>query len=176
MRIVKWLFGIVLVAAALVWVGGLLLSPKVIVARSIVIAAPPDKVYALLVDPRQWKRWTAWNRRDPQMQMTFSGAASGAGAAWAWKSKGEGDGRMLFTAAEPGRRLAYELYFPEFDNTSGGDLSLAAEGAGTRVTWTMNGDFGSNPLWRWMALFADRMIGPDFEAGLANLKAEAEKP
>mgnify|MGYP006197501997 CR=1 FL=1 len=50
------------------------------------------------------------------------------------------------------------------------DLLLTPEGGGTKVTWTMNGNMGSNPLFRWMALFGDKMVGPDFEAGLANLK------
>ena len=176
MRIVKWLFGIVLVAAALVWVGGLLLSPKVIVARSIVIAAPPDKVYALLVDPRQWKRWTAWNRRDPQMQIDYSGPPSGVGAKWAWKSKSQGDGEMTFTAAEPGKRVGFDLYFPDFGTTSKGELRFEPAGAGTRVTWTMNGDMGKNPLYHWFALGADSMVGKDFAEGLAGLKAAAEKP
>ena len=176
MKVVKWLLALIVLLAATVWIGGLMLSPKVVVARSVIIAAPAEKIYPMLVDPREWKRWTAWNQRDPAMQMHYSGPASGAGAAWSWKSKSEGDGRMLFTAAEAGRRVAYELYFPDFDTTSGGDLTLAADGSGTRVTWTMHGDFGSNPLFRWMALFADGMIGKDFEAGLANLKSEVEKP
>ena len=83
---------------------------------------------------------------------------------------------MTFTQAEPGQRLAYDLFFPDFGTTSTGELRLAPAGAGTRVTWVMNGDMGRNPLFRWMALNADKMIGPDFEAGLANLKALAEKP
>jgi hypothetical protein len=110
------------------------------------------------------------------MEITYSGPPSGTGAGWAWKSKSEGDGKMNFTASEPNRRLAYELFFPDFGTTSTGALELAADGTGTKVTWSMNGDMGSNPLFRWLALFGDKMVGPDFEAGLANLKALAEKP
>jgi uncharacterized protein YndB with AHSA1/START domain len=160
---------------AVLLVGGLALSGEFRAARSTVIAAPPDKVWALLADPREWKRWSVWNRRDPQMAITYTGPASGAGAAWAWKSASEGDGKMTFTAAEPGKRLAYDLFFPDFNTTSTGALELAPEGNGTKVTWTMNGNMGKNPLFRWIALFGDRMVGPDFEAGLANLKALAEK-
>ena len=109
------------------------------------------------------------------MQISYSGLPSGTGAAWAWQSKREGDGKMTFTAAEANRRLAYDLYFPDFGTSSAGALELAAAGAGTQVTWRMNGDMGSNPLFRWLALFGDRMVGPDFEAGLTNLKALAEK-
>lgn len=176
MKLLKWLLIVVLALAAVLLVGGMLLSPKFTVTRSVVINAPPEKIYPLIASPRQWTQWSVWNRRDPAMQITYSGPDSGAGAAWAWKSKTEGDGRMTFTTAEPNRKIDYELVFPDFETPSTGTLALAPEGGGTRVNWTMNGDFGSNPLFRWFALMADRMVGSDFDAGLANLKAIAEKP
>jgi uncharacterized protein YndB with AHSA1/START domain len=172
----KWLAIVVLALAAVLVVGGWFISPKFSVTRSAVIAAAPDKIYALVADPRRWKEWSVWNRRDPAMKIEYSGPASGVGAAWAWQSETEGDGKMTFTAAEPGRRVAFDLYFPDFGTTSQGELRFAPEGTGTKVSWTMNGDFGSNPLFHWFALMADSMTGPDFEAGLANLKQLAEKP
>lgn len=176
MRIVKWLLGILVGLALVLWLGGLLLSPKFSVSRSVSVSAPPDKVYALVVSPRAWKSWSVWNQRDPAMQIEYTGPASGPGAAWAWKSASEGDGKMTLTAAEPGQRVAFELYFPDFGTSSRGELRFAPEAAGTRVTWSMDGDMGSNPLYRWFALFADGMVGKDFEGGLANLKTVAEKP
>ena len=155
--------------------GGALLSPAFHVQRQIEVAAPVEKVYALVVDPREWKRWSVWNQRDPAMQIAYSGPASGAGAVWEWKSESEGDGRMSFTVAEPGQRLGYDLYFPDFGTTSRGELSFKPNAAGgTTVVWSMDGDMGANPLYRWLALFGDKMVGPDFEAGLAKLKAVAE--
>ena len=77
--------------------------------------------------------------------------------------------------AEPGRRLGYDLYFPDFGTTSTGEITMAPDAGGTRVTWSMNGNMGSNPMFRWIALFADRMVGADFEGGLANLKQLAEQ-
>ena len=176
LKLLKWVLIGLVGLAVLMFTGGYALSPKFSVARTTTVAAPADKLYALIADPREWKRWTVWNQRDPSMQISYSGPASGAGAGWAWKSASEGDGKMTFTTAEPNRRLAYELFFPDFGTTSTGALSLAPEGAATKVTWSMDGDMGSNPLFRWMALFGDRMVGSDFEAGLANLKALAEKP
>ena len=175
MKLIKWTLGLVLLLAAVLVLGGMLLSPKFTVVRSVSINAPPDKVYALVADPRGWKAWSVWNQRDPAMQITYSGPPSGAGAAWAWTSKTEGDGKMSFTAADPGKRVAYDLYFPDLGTTSQGDLSFTPEGNGTQVRWTMNGDMGGNPLFRWIALFADKMVGKDFEGGLAGLKAVAEK-
>lgn len=176
MCILKWIIGLVLLLGVVLVAGGYMLSPKFTVSRSVVISAPADKVYALVADPRGWKQWTVWNRRDPAMQIEYFGPQTGAGAGWSWKSKSEGDGKMTFTAAEAGRRVAYDLYFPDFGTTSGGDLTLAPAGQGTKVTWTMNGDMGSNPLFRWFALNADSMVGKDFEGGLAGLKEVAEKP
>lgn len=174
--LLKWLVIVVLALAAVLAVGGYFISPTFSVTRSIVVNTPPDKVYALVADPRAWKEWSVWNRRDPAMKIEYSGPASGAGAAWAWQSKSEGDGKMTFTAAEPGRRVAFDLYFPDFGTTSKGELQFTPEGAGTKVVWTMNGDFGSNPFLRWFALVADSMTGADFDAGLANLKTLAERP
>lgn len=176
MKLIKWLLTVILVLAAVLVLGGYLLSPKFKVSRSVSIAAPPDKVYALIAEPRRWKEWTVWNRRDPAMAIQYSGPPSGVDAAWAWQSRTEGEGRMRFTAAEPGQRIAYELFFPDFGTTSTGELSLAPEGGGTRVTWNIDGDMGANPLMRWFALGADTFIGQDFAAGLAGLRTLAEKP
>lgn len=176
MKVLKILGGLVLLLVLVVFVGGLFLSPKFHIERSTVVNAPPDKVFALVADPRRWKDWTVWNQRDPAMKIEYFGAPAGTGAGWAWQSASEGDGRMTFTAAEPGRVLAYDLYFPDFETTSQGALRFAPEGAGTRVTWDMDGDMGRNPALRWMALFMGDMAGKDFDAGLARLKALAEKP
>ena len=174
MKIVKALLAVVLVLAAVLLLGGMLLSPQFSVSRSTIIAAPPAKVYALVADPRRWKDWTVWNRRDPQMAMSYSGAASGAGAVWEWQSASEGNGRMSFTETVADRRVAYSLYFPDMGTTSTGALVMAPEGGGTRITWSIEGDMGGNPLMRWMALAMDGLVGKDFEAGLARLKTLAE--
>jgi uncharacterized protein YndB with AHSA1/START domain len=86
LKIVKWLLIVVVALFALLYVGGWLLSPKFTVTRSVLVNAPPAKVYAFVVDPREWKKWAVWNRRDPAMQITYSGPPSGAGAGWAWQS------------------------------------------------------------------------------------------
>ena len=176
MKILKILGLALLALFAVLLIGGLLLSSKFSVSRSVEVAAAPDRVYALVASPRQWKAWSVWNQRDPAMVVEYSGPESGAGAAWAWTSKSEGDGKMTFTAAEPSKRVVYDLFFPDFGTTSTGELRFEPKGSGTTVTWVMNGDMGTNPLFRWIALFGDKMVGPDFEAGLANLKALAEKP
>ncbi|MDT9000604.1 SRPBCC family protein [Paucibacter sp. APW11] len=174
MKVLKYLLLTLLGLIALLYLGGMAITPKFHVVRSAQIQAPPERVYALVASPRQWKQWSVWNQRDPKMQIDYSGPESGAGAVWAWKSQTEGDGRMTFTAAEPARRVAYDLFFPDFGTTSSGDLRFEPRDGGTLVTWTMDGDIGSNPLFHWMTLFSDSMVGKDFEAGLKGLKQVAE--
>jgi len=174
-RLGKWTLVIVILLSIGLVGGGMMLSPAFTVQRSLIVDAPPQQVYAWVADPRGWKQWSIWTQRDPAMAITYSGPASGAGAAWSWQSASEGDGKMTFTSVEPGRRVAFELRLAGFDATSRGELRFAPEGSGTRVTWTMDGDTGANPLYHWFALFADSFVGPDFERGLANLKAVAEK-
>lgn len=175
MKFLRYLFIIVLLVAAILFGGGLLLSPKFTVLRTVEINAPPTVVYPLVADPRAWQQWSVWNRRDPTMQMSFSGEPIGAGAGWAWVSESQGNGRMAFTAAEPNEKIVFTLFFDDFNSVSSGSFLFEPVGNGTRVSWVMNGDMGANPLMHWFALASDKMIGGDFEAGLANLKSVAEK-
>jgi uncharacterized protein YndB with AHSA1/START domain len=174
----KWLKRAVLavVAVALLLLAvGFLLPSHFKVQRSVLVNAQASKIYPLIDNPRQWKQWAVWNQRDPAMQMRYEGPESGAGARWSWESKTEGNGVMEFTAAVPNRHVDYALSFPDFGMTSRGQLRLTPEVEGTRVTWTNEGDMGGNPVNRYFGLMMDRMVGPDFEAGLANLKAAAER-
>lgn len=176
MRIlIRLMGGLAALAIVLVGAGGLL-PAHYAVQRSVVFASPPEKIWPLIDNPREWARWTVWNLRDPAMTMQYSGAARGAGAIWAWQSRSEGSGRMTFTAADAPRRLAYALEFPDFEGgRNTGELTLTAEGKGTRVTWSMQGDMGGNPILRWFGLLMDRMVGPDFDGGLARLRRLADE-
>jgi uncharacterized protein YndB with AHSA1/START domain len=153
---------------------GLLLPARFSVARSVDIAGTPERVYGLIASPREWARWSAWNRRDPAMAIDYSGPERGAGAAWHWSSRSEGRGRMVFTQAVAGQRIEYALDFDDFGMRSHGALTIDPAGSRVRVNWTNEGDLGFSPLSRWFGLFMDRLVGPDFEAGLRNLKALAE--
>jgi uncharacterized protein YndB with AHSA1/START domain len=176
MRVLKYfLYGLAGLLVIVVAVG-LFLPSKYHVERSLEIKAPAEKVFGLVNDPRQWATWSVWNKRDPAMKVVYSGAPAGAGAKWNWESKTEGVGEMEFTRSEPPKLLAYKLFFPEFGTLATGTLTLVPAGGGTRITWTNDGDMGGNPLKHYLALFMDRMIGPDFEAGLSGLKARAEAP
>jgi len=173
----KWfkriLFG--LIALALLFAAvSLALPSQFRIERSVAIAAPAEKVYPLIAAPAQWKRWSAWNQRDPKMQVQYGGPVSGVGARWSWRSETEGNGVMEFTDAVAGQRLMYRLSFPDLGMQSTGQLRIEPHGAGVRVSWSNEGDMGASPVNRWIGLFMDRLVGTDFEAGLSNLKRLAE--
>ena len=176
MKIVQWTLAVI-GALALIAVGvGFFLPSKFEVRRSIDVKAPAARVYDLVADPRLWAKWSVWTQRDPKMDMSFAGPPFGQGAKWSWKSKSEGSGSMEFVRVEPNRQIDYVLAFPEFGMKSTGEWTFVPAGDATRVTWTNRGDVGGNPLKHYLAAGMDRLVGPDFEQGLASLKALAEKP
>lgn len=148
------------------------------VTRAAVIAAPPDRIYAHLANLPGWRAWSPWEKKDPAMKRTFEGPESGVGAAYGWEgNKDVGSGRMQVTQAVPPSKVVIDLHFLKpFEARNTAEFTLAAEGAGTRVTWVMFGP--ANFVSKLMGVFMDmdRLIGRDFEAGLANLKALCEAP
>ena len=169
LKILKYLVGIAVLLSAV----SFLLPATYSAARSVTINAPVDKVFPLVANHREWKRWSVWNQRDPNMQMTYSGPEMAAGSKWSWKSKSEGNGGMEFSAVEPNKRVGYILTMEDMTPATG-EFKFAPDGAGTKLTWDMTGNAGMNPVFRWFGLFMDQLIGPDFEAGLKNLKKLAE--
>lgn len=173
-RALKIAAALLVLLVAVVLVGGLLLKPNYRVERSLLIEAPAERIYAHLDSSAGWQRWGVWYRRDPSMTVRTQGAAQGLGASWQWTSASQGNGSMRITAVEPGRLVGYELAIDDFP-PSQGELRLAAEGSATRVIWLMQGETGRSPIGRWFGLFMDKLVGPDFEGGLANLKQLAER-
>jgi len=146
------------------------------VQRSTTIAASPDEVYSHLVDFRKWANWSPWDEMDPDMSRTYSGADSGVGAHYAWSgNRKEGQGSMEITDAKQGAKVDIALEFLKpFKASSTTEFTLTPGDAGTVVGWAMTGQ--KTLMTRVMGVFRsmDKMVGPDFEKGLANLKAAAE--
>lgn len=148
------------------------------VSRSTDIQAPPEKIYALVDDLAKFQTWSPWAKKDPNMQLTLSGPAMGKGAAMSWSGNDAvGVGTMTITDSQPPQKIALALDFQEpFAASNTADFTFASKGPVTTVTWSMQGP--ANFVTKLMGLFVsmDAMVGPDFEAGLANLKAAAEAP
>ena len=141
--------------------------------RSTVIAAPPSTVQGLVADLHAWTKWSPWEGLDPDLKRNYDGPEKGVGARYGWAGKKSGEGSMVITAA-PADRVQLDLDFVKpFKANNKVVFRFEAEGNGTRVTWTMSG--ARNLLLAVMgALLFDRMIGKDFDKGLAKLKGVAE--
>ncbi|MCC6071817.1 SRPBCC family protein [Massilia sp. GCM10020059] len=147
------------------------------VTRSITIQAPPEKIIPLVNDFRNWQSWSPWEKLDPAMQRTFSGAASGTGAVYAWKGNSDvGEGRMEITGQELPFKVTIKLDFVEpLPSSNVTEFALVPRGTLTTVNWTMTGPMLF--VTKIMSVFTsmDKMIGRDFEKGLAQMKTVAEK-
>jgi len=147
------------------------------IERSATIQASPDKVFAILNDFQNWGSWSPWEKKDPAMKRTMSTSTSGKGAHYAWEgNKDVGQGSMTITESTPPSKLAIDLDFKiPFEAHNKVQFNLIKEGEGTRVVWSMNGPVPYISKVIHLFLNIDKMVGGDFEAGLANLKALAEK-
>jgi hypothetical protein len=144
------------------------------VERTALIQVPAAAVYSQVSDFRRWSAWSPWERLDPSMQKTFTGV--GAGATYAWKGNRDvGEGIMTMTETVPPSLLRIKLEFLKpMEGTSDTTFAFKPEGGGTKVTWTMTGknDFVGKMFCLFMNM--DKMVGGDFERGLASIKALAE--
>ncbi|HVJ61358.1 MAG TPA: SRPBCC family protein [Tahibacter sp.] len=153
------------------------------VERSITIDRPASQVYMLLSGFKRFNEWSPWAARDPDTQYTWSGPDSGVGAKLAWSSMRSdvGSGSQTIVALKDNESVAIELDFADFGK-SNARFALAPVGVGTKVTWSLDSElplafdrnFAWNVVGRYMGLAMDRMLGPDYEAGLKNLKRLVE--
>jgi uncharacterized protein YndB with AHSA1/START domain len=146
------------------------------VIRSTTIKAPPEKIVPLIADFHQWGSWSPWEKLDPAMVRTHSGAASGKGAHYHWKGNDQvGEGHMEVLNVTPNAVNIKLDFLSPFEAHNMADFVLDTKGDSTTVTWTMSGP--ANFMTKIMCLFTsmDKMVGPDFEKGLASMKAVAEK-
>ena len=146
------------------------------IERALHIKAPPEKVFALINDFSQWAYWSPWEKKDPSMKRERSGPANGVGSTYGWEgNKNVGSGRMEILQSTPSSQLQIKLDFLKpFEAHNTAEFTLKPQEGGTLVTWAM---FGPQVfLGKVMSLFfsMEKMVGPDFEAGLAAMKARAE--
>lgn len=146
------------------------------VKRTVWIKAPPEKIFPLINDFHAWGLWTPYNK-DPAMKKTYGGAASGVGATYAWDGNKEvGKGSISITESVPNTRIAFNLdMLKPFEGHNKVVINLQASDGGTQVTWALH---DKTPyMGKVMSVFMnmDKLIGTDFEVGLANLKTICEK-
>ena len=147
------------------------------VQRSASIKAPPDKIFALINDLHRWTEWSPWEKKDPAMKRTFGAITTGKGATYAWEGNKEvGQGSMTIAESLPATKVTFNLDFVKpFEGHNIVEFTLEPAGETTKVEWAMHGP--APFISKLMQVFCnmDRMVGKDFEEGLSNLKAAAEK-
>lgn len=147
-----------------------------LVQRSIVINAKPEKIAAHIVDFRKWTSWSPYEKLDPAMKRTFSGAEAGTGAVYEWSGGWKvGSGRMEITGVAPSRiTIKFDFHGP-IEGRNAITFTFVPEGASTKVTWAMCGPNRFIGKIMHVVFSMDRMVGNAYDTGLLNLKTIAEK-
>lgn len=172
MKLLK-IVGIVVIALGVIVVGvGLILPRQYEVSRTITVKAPVSTVHQHVADLDRWEAWQPWTEQDPTIKVRRSEQTTGVGAHQSWTGE-SGGGELTFTESSEDTGVRYDLVFDDAYKSTGA-IQHEAVGNGTRVTWTMAGDGGLNPIDRWFGLMMDSMVGPMFERGLEKLKDAAE--
>lgn len=150
------------------------LPAHVTVARSVVINAPEFALFPYLNDLHNFKDWSPWKKRDPDLDIAYSGNEKGKGAAIAWTSqkKSVGTGSMEITESEPNRRIGMDVNLNGLEGTSA--FELAPAGSGSKLTWNFGFETGSSPLKRWKGLMLDGLVGTEYRAALDTVKEKIE--
>ena len=147
------------------------------VERTATIKAPPERIFPLINDFQRWGAWSPFEKKDPAMKGTLSGAPSGSGAVYEWDGNKEiGQGRMEIVESVPPSRVTLKLDFTRpFKAHNIVDFTLEPRGDSTQVTWAIHGPSPFTSKVMGVVFNMDKMIGKDFEAGLAALKTVSEQ-
>src|ERR1700751_2883508 len=147
------------------------------IERAATLKAPAEKIFPLIADFHQWLNWSPWEGRDPALKRTYSGAERGKGAVYAWDgNKNVGSGRMEILEASSPSKIVIKLDFLKpFEAHNTAEFTMLPQGGATSVIWVMQGPAPFLAKVMHTVMNIDRMVGKDFESGLASLKAIAEK-
>jgi uncharacterized protein YndB with AHSA1/START domain len=176
MKLLKWLFYLVVLLAVVIVGGSFFLPTEAVVTRSIEIAAPPERVFAIVGDYRRFQDYSPWAELDPNTTYTFEGPPSGVGQKMSWTSANAdvGSGSQTITDHVPPSHVESELDFGAMGKSIA-TWDLVPTAAGTIATWGFRMKLAGIAE-RWFGLMFDRRIGADYEKGLARLRVAAEKP
>lgn len=173
------LWPIVSIVVALIVVLAVVIAmqkPQFQITRAATISASPEKVFPLVNDFHHWEHWSPWAKLDPSMEQVFEGATAGDGAVYSWSGNGKvGAGRMTVTESRAPQLVVIRLEFLKpFKTTNRTEFTFTPQGSGTLVNWTMTGEKNFVSKAFGLIMDMDKLIGRDFEKGLAQMKAAAE--
>lgn len=171
----KILFTLIAIVVILMLIG-MSLSTHYESSRSVVIQAPTEKIYPFFADLKNWPQWDPFVAADPTAKLTLSEQTTGVGATRSWTGE-QSMGKLTFTACDPKTGVDYDLVFTngKHDSPAKSWMHMSPRPDGTtELVWGMNGEMNMPVIGGYFAMCADRFIGPEFERGLAGLKAKAE--
>jgi len=167
----KILLGLVVIIAAICGIASFQ-SDEMNVSRSATISAPPEAVFKVVNDFRQWDAWSPWSKLDPNMKKSWQGPSEGVGAIYRWSGNDQvGEGSMTLLESKPSEKVSIKLEFARpFAGLSDVQFTFLAAGAGTKVTWSMQSKNAF--MAKVIGLFVDfeKMCGDSFTEGLASLE------
>ena len=177
LKMFLWLCALLFVGIGAVLVYAATLPIEFRVARTATIASTPEKIFPLINDLQSFNQWNPFAKQDPTMTITYSGPASGPGAADAWDSEGRGGkGSVQITDSAPLSRVTMALHMEKpMEGRNTVVFALRANGNATDVTWSMTGKYAYIAKVMGVIFNMDKMIGGEFETGLADLGALAQK-
>jgi Polyketide cyclase / dehydrase and lipid transport len=148
------------------------------ITRSASVAAPASIVFEQINDFHNWNAWSPWARMDPNAKNTFEGPPAGVGAIFAWAGNSKvGAGRMTITETRPNDLVLIKLeFFKPFVATNTTEFTVKPDGDQTAVNWTMTGRSSFMGKAIGMIMNCEKMVGGQFEQGLANLRSIVESP
>jgi hypothetical protein len=146
------------------------------VERSILIAAPADRIFPLIDDFHEWPKWSPYEGMDPDMKRSYGGAGHGVGATYAWDGNARaGQGRMEILESAPHSLVRIKLDFSKpFEAHNTAEFAIRPDGTGALVTWAMYGPQAFMTKAMGLVMSMDRLVGGEFEKGLADLKRVSE--
>lgn len=173
--LIKFLIGVVVLVV--IFAIAIATRPKTFrVQRTILVNAAADVVFPFINDFHLWNRWSPFEKLDPNLQRSFSGAAAGEGATYEWLGNREaGQGKMVIKESVPAQRIAIDLFFLKpFKSTSLAEFTFVPSAGGTQVTWAMSGK--NTTAGKAISLVAsmDKYLGNSFDEGLSKLKHVVE--
>ncbi len=175
MKFLRWILVFLAVVLALLLIVALFLPARYEVERTILIHCPDSLVYEQVIDFHNRQKWDPWSQSDPEATYSIQGAPRGVGSVWSWQGEIVGTGKQTILAAEENRSIENEFVFTQPQAMKSiNTWEFKAVENGTRVIWSMQGKL-DYPVGRYVGLFMEQMLGPDFDKGLKNLKRVCEE-
>lgn len=175
MKVLKRILLILVAIIVLLVIVSFFLPSSYSITRTTVMKAAPEAVFDQFNDFNNWRQWNTFDDMYKEIQYTTSDPSSGVGAKQSWVANKNEKGEMTIVKSDPPKAMEFTIAFEGFDDPMYGYVNFEAVPEGTKVTWTDKGNMGNNPLYKYMGLFMDNMMGSNMEKSFENIRRVVEK-